>query len=224
MQPGDFVALTFSDDGAGIPEEIQARIFEPFFTTKDVGKGTGLGLATVYGIVKQNNGAIVVRSTPGKGTTFTIYLPRSAAPAETAKEPSAPETLVGKGTLLVVEDEPVVLRLVSRLLTRKGYTVLEANSPRIALQVSDQYPETIHLLLTDVIMPEMSGKDLAEQLLQRRRDLRVLFMSGYSADIMENQGHLPSGWQVLQKPIVEEKLVAHIRAALSKPVAASAGV
>jgi signal transduction histidine kinase len=222
VPPGDYVALTFRDTGAGIPEELQSRIFEPFFTTKEVGKGTGLGLATVYGIVKQNSGAIVVRSVPGQGATFTIYLPPPATLPAAKKKPSALASVSGTETILVVEDEPTVLRLVRRSLERRGFRVLEANSPNVALRLSDQYPSVIHLLLTDVIMPEMSGKDLAEQFLLRRPDIRVLFMSGYTSDVMQDQGHLPAGWYVLQKPIVEEVLVAHIRDALGKPAAASA--
>ncbi len=217
VPPGEYVAVSFRDDGAGMTNEIQARIFEPFFTTKDVGKGTGLGLATVYGIVKQNNGAIGVQSVPGQGTTFTILLPLSSEAAFAAAVAAQERITTGTETVLVVEDERNILLLVQRTLVAQGYKVLTAIRPRLALEVCAQYHEPIHLLLSDVIMPEMSGKELAERIQKFRPGIRVLFMSGYSAAIMEQHGQMPAGLHVLQKPFSTTALAQHIRAALDAP-------
>jgi PAS domain S-box-containing protein len=219
IPPGDYVVLTVRDDGAGMTPEIQSHIFEPFFTTKALGKGTGLGLAMVFGIVKQNNGAITVHSAPQQGTTFTIYLPRvrAAVPAAAGK----PEERIPTGTetILLVEDEKSVLELIKRTLAKQGYKVLAAATPQLALQTYAQYPDTIHLLLTDVIMPTMSGKELTERIQALRPDIRILFMSGYSADIIAQQGHLPEGLNLLQKPFSSAALAQRIRAALDTPPA-----
>jgi PAS domain S-box-containing protein len=217
VQPGDYLVLTIRDDGAGIPLELQGRIFEPFFTTKGLGRGTGLGLATVYGIVKQNHGAITVQSVLRQGTTFSIYLPRSAAVACAAEATAVERSPKGTETLLVVEDEVNILTMVQRLLTQQGYKVLSAPTPGEAVLLCEHYAEPLHLLLTDVIMPDMSGKELAERIQTLRPGIRVLYMSGYPADIMEEQGHLLAGLQVLQKPFSGVALAQRIRAALDAP-------
>ncbi len=216
VMPGDYVGMVIQDDGQGMSDDVLAHIFEPFFTTKDVGKGTGLGLATVYGIIKQNGGAITAKSAPGQGATFTLYLPRSKhAPGVTTKNTAA-QIPAGTETLLIVEDEESVLNLVQRKLSQLGYTVLVASSPAIALQRCKQYTEPIHLLLTDVIMPEMSGKLLAERVQKLRPGIRILYMSGYPADIMEQQGLLPAEVHVLPKPFTVVDLTNHVRAVLDK--------
>ena len=224
VTPGDYVVLSVSDDGVGMTPEVQARIFEPFFTTKGVGEGTGLGLATIYGIVKQNRGAIVVQSMPGHGTTFTIYLPRSKdaghGTADAAAEAPRP---TGTETVLVVEDQESVLLLVQRTLSRQGYDVLTAPTPRQALQLCERRPEPIHLLLTDVIMPDMGGMELADRIQALRPGIRVLFMSGYTDDIMQQQGHLPASRQVLQKPFTAATLAQQVRAVLDAPPAPPPG-
>jgi PAS domain S-box-containing protein len=217
MLPGDYVVLTISDDGKGMTPEIQARIFEPFFTTKGVGKGTGLGLATVYGIVSQNKGAITVQSEPGQGTTFTIYLPRSPDASHTVKEKVEMPKPTGTETVLLVEDEGRVLKLVQRILAQQGYNILQAHTPAEALKRVEQYAEPIHLLLTDVIMPGMSGLEMAERLQKLRPGMRVLYMSGYTADIMKQHGDLLEGFQVMQKPFTGAALAQCIRATLDAP-------
>ena len=215
VAPGDYVTLAISDDGVGMTQEIQSHIFEPFFTTKGVGKGTGLGLATVYGIVKQNNGSITVRSAPGQGTTFTLYLPRvAAAESSAATTKAAAHKPTGSETILLVEDEDSVLTLVTRTLEQQGYHVLTAATPQAALAICQSYKEKIHLLLTDVIMPVIGGKELADRVEALRPDIRVLFMSGYTADLMELHGHLPDGIRILQKPFTGATLAQRIRAAL----------
>ena len=214
VPPGDYVALTFRDDGAGMTANVQAHIFEPFFTTKGPGKGTGLGLAMVYGIVKQNKGAITVESAPGQGTRFTIYLPRAADTAQAATEETEARKPTGTETVLLVEDEEAVLDLAQRILVQQGYKVLTAATPRSALRLCAQTLEPIHLLLTDVIMPEMSGKELAACIQSLRPDIHILYMSGYTADIMEQQGYLSAGVQVLQKPFTTATLAQHVRATL----------
>jgi CheY-like chemotaxis protein len=217
--PGDFTALTFRDDGGGMPADVLAHIFEPFFTTKEVGKGTGLGLATVYGIVKQNNGAISAESEPGRGTTFTILLPRSQVATHDSGE--EPETRIPTGTetILLTEDEAGVLDLIQKTLTQQGYRVLTASTPRLALQICEVYPEPIDLLLTDVIMPIMSGKVLADRVRGLRPDIRVLFMSGYTAEAMQHTVRLPEDLHVLQKPFSRADLAQQVRNVLDSPPA-----
>ncbi|HVQ40521.1 MAG TPA: ATP-binding protein, partial [Pyrinomonadaceae bacterium] len=180
---GDYVMLAVSDSGCGMDAQTQARIYEPFFTTKEVGKGTGLGLATVYGIVKQSEGSIWVYSEVGRGTTFKIYLP--AVESTVAKVTAGlenPELLKGAETVLLVEDEEVVREMATEILRENGYHVIEAKHPQEALTMSKQYDGIIHLMLTDVVMPQMSGRDLAEQLTPLRPDMKVLYMSGYTDD------------------------------------------
>lgn len=199
--PGDYVLLAISDNGCGMDKDTLNQIFEPFFTTKTVGKGTGLGLATVYGIVKQNSGFINVYSEPDKGTTIKIYLARhSEAPLEVAEE--NPEDIpAGHGeSILVVEDEPSILKLAKRILADLGYTVLTAENPNQILQIATENPVKIDLLITDVVMPEMSGKDLSHQLKKLCPDLKTLFMSGYTADGIAHHGILEEGVNFIQKP------------------------
>lgn len=218
ITPGRYVMLVVSDDGCGMDKKIQAKIFEPFFTTKAIGKGTGLGLAMVYGIVKQNNGFIHVYSEPGVGTTFKVYLPGILEEATTAAEkllPIAPPT--GTETVLLVEDEHHLLDLAQRQLERLGYTVLTANTPTKALQVAAEFAGVIDLLLTDVVMPEMNGRELWEQLHSQRPAMKCLYMSGYTADIIARQGVLEKGVHFLQKPFMHAALAAKIRDTLTGP-------
>ena len=217
MPPGEYVRLTVRDDGMGMTPEIQAHIFEPFFTTKGVGKGTGLGLATVYGVVKQNHGTITVQSVPGQGTVFTIYLPRLVDAVPIATQNIAVQSPTSRETVLLVEDERRILELVQKILTQQGYTVLSANTPAEALRQCASYQEPIHLLLTDVIMPSMSGLDLAERLQKLWPDLHVLYMSGYTKDIMKQHGRLPENFSVLKKPFTSAVLAQRVHAALNAP-------
>jgi PAS domain S-box-containing protein len=215
VQPGPCVLITVSDSGCGMDEQTRLRAFEPFFTTKERGKGTGLGLSTVYGIVKQSGGSIWVTSEVGRGTTFLIYLPRTAAgeddaPAKGQSAPSAP----GAGTVLLVEDEDVVRSFARQVLTRQGYHVLAARDGSEALLLSDGYAGPIRLLLADVMMPKMSGTELAEILVQRRPAMRLLFMSGYSDSAMDESGIFAGGRALLHKPFKPDELAERVRQAL----------
>jgi PAS domain S-box-containing protein len=213
--PGNYVLLTVSDDGCGISPELHAQLFEPFFTTKEVGKGTGLGLSTVYGIVKQNRGYITVESEPGQGTTFKIYLPRHMAkenhlPEHAPVQPAAH----GHETILLVEDEPAILRMTTLMLERLGYVVLPAGRPGEAIHLAREHAGAIHLLITDVVMPEMNGRDLAKNLLSVYPDIKRLFMSGYTADVIAHQGVLDEGVHFIQKPFRKNELAEKVREAL----------
>ena len=214
--PGEYATLTVSDDGCGMDKETLAQIFEPFFTTKDIGKGTGLGLATVYGIVKQNNGFINAYSEPGHGTTFTIYLPRQEGKAGQAAETggSAESLMRGHETILLVEDDPSLLKLTARMLEKQGYTVLVASTPGEALRLADEYGDKIHLLMTDVVMPEMNGRDLAKNLMGLYPNLKLLFMSGYTADVIAHNGVLDEGVHFIQKPFSAQSLATKLREVL----------
>jgi PAS domain S-box-containing protein len=213
--PGEYVLLMLSDNGCGMDRETISHLFEPFFTTKEIGKGAGLGLATVYGIVKQNNGFVNVYSELGLGTTFKIYLPRHKAKDEKLPEPeeTAPVT-TGHETILLVEDEPMILEMTTVMLELQGYTVLPANSAGEAISLAREYADEIHLLLTDVVMPEMNGRDLARNLLPLYPHLKCLFMSGYTANVIAHHGVLDEGVQFLQKPFTMQDLAAKIRAVL----------
>jgi PAS domain S-box-containing protein len=210
--PGDFVLLTVSDNGCGMDKETLDNLFEPFFTTKEVGKGTGLGLATIYGIVKQNNGFINVYSEPGQGSTFKIYLPRFFADEDTnmtVPEKKAPAG--GTETILLVEDEPSILRMTRMMLERKGYTVLSAATPTAAIEKAKNHSGSIDLLMTDVVMPEMNGRDLSRQITDLYPDIRLLFMSGYTANVIAHQGVLDDGVAFIQKPFSMADITEKVR-------------
>jgi len=214
--PGRYVLLAVSDDGCGMDKDTLASLFEPFFTTKEVGKGTGLGLATVYGIVKQNGGFINVYSEPGKGTTFRIYLPRDESEQAVAgKAPASAKAFGGTETVLLVEDESALLTLATILLEELGYTVLAAATPNQGLRVAEQYAGKIHLLMTDVVMPEMNGRDLRKLLDVARPGIKCLFMSGYTANAIAHHGVLDEGVHFLQKPFSLQSLAVKLREALS---------
>lgn len=213
--PGEYAVLSVADTGAGIDPEALEHIFEPFYTTKDVGKGTGLGLSTVFGIVKQNDGFVEVRSSLNSGTVFRIYLPRCVAREAEPLAGAVPEQPPrGNETLLLVEDEPAILKLGAAILRRQGYTVLTAGAPSEAVEVFSAQPDAIRLVITDVVMPEMNGRELVEQLRGLRPDLSCLFMSGYTADAIAQHGVLDQGVRFLQKPFSVRELVDAVRQAL----------
>jgi CheY-like chemotaxis protein len=194
-----------------------SHVFEPFFTTKEVGQGTGLGLATVYGIVKQNEGTVYVYSEPGQGTTFRIYLPQyveekadAALPARTEKLPEGDETI------LLVEDERTVLHFGQLTLERLGYTVLAASAPEHAIRLARDHEGTIHLLLTDVVMPEMNGRELRDRLAPERPEMKCMFMSGYTAETIARRGILEDDVRLLEKPFTRLRLAEAVREALAE--------
>jgi PAS domain S-box-containing protein len=217
VRPGRYVLLAVSDDGCGMDEETRSHLFEPFFTTKGPERGTGLGLATVYGIVQQSGGHIDVRSEPGRGTTFEIYLPRSKAslPPEPAG-PDAGEVHAGSETILLVEDEAAVRALLGRALRGSGYTVLEAASGADALRLAEQHAGPIHLLVTDVVMPAMNGRQVAERLAELRPGVRALFVSGYTDDAVVRHGLGGEGPAFLQKPFTPDALARKVRELLDR--------
>jgi two-component system, cell cycle sensor histidine kinase and response regulator CckA len=210
------VALAVSDTGTGMDEQVLAHLFEPFFTTKEMGRGTGLGLATVYGIVRQSGGQIQVASRPDEGSTFTVYFPRAAAPARPAPASPPPEPAPGgTETVLVVEDEYAVRHLICRVLRGKGYRVLEAPNAEAALALAAESREAIDLLVTDLVMPGLGGAALAAQLVVHRRGLRVLFITGYAPAAVERQDELAVGSGLLEKPFSADQLARRVREVLA---------
>ena len=215
INPGPYVMLSVSDTGCGMDKETLSRVFEPFFTTKEKGKGTGLGLSTVYGIVKQSGGYVFAQSEVGHGTTFRIYLPRveeGAQPTDTVKPCSS--VMHGNETVLLVEDEESVRQLVRETLESRGYKVIEAENGEEALKISTTYTEPIHLLITDVVMPGISGRELAKQLSETHPQTRVLFLSGYTEDAIVHQGGFEPGTAFLQKPFTLQNLSRKVREVL----------
>ena len=217
VAPGGYVRLSVRDTGCGMNDDILAHLFEPFFTTKELGKGTGLGLATVYGIVRQNGGCIEVDSRPDRGAVFRIYLPgHEGSRLPEAAEGAALPVAGGSETILLVEDEPLILEMVTAMLAPLGFTVLAAATPAEALRLAREHTGTIDLLLTDVVMPEMNGRELAARLVEIRPGLRRLFMSGYTADVIASRGVLEEGVEFVQKPFTRKRLVARIRQVLDR--------
>jgi signal transduction histidine kinase/CheY-like chemotaxis protein len=220
VRPGQYVMLAVSDNGCGMDAMTQAHIFEPFFTTKEVGKGTGLGLATVYGIVKQSEGTIWLYSEVGRGTAFKIYLPCAEAfIKEVEVEADDFESLQGTETVLLVEDEDVVREMATEILRDSGYHVLEAKSGLEAMILERQHSGVIHLMLTDVVMPQISGRELAEQLTPLRREMKVLYMSGYTDDAIVHHGVLEEGTAFISKPFTPTALARKVREILDVDVA-----
>jgi CheY-like chemotaxis protein len=221
VQPGRYVCLAVTDTGQGMSEGTRARLFEPFFTTKEVGKGTGLGLSTIYGIVKQYGGDIWEYTEPGRGTTFKVYLPAAAG------TPDAPATaldrsiLRGSETILLVEDDTVLRELTGRLLQDLGYKVLAAASGEEAIRISSLHAGKVHLLLTDVVMPNVNGPDVSEWLKRLKRQTRVLYMSGYPAETVVQHGVLDPDASFLEKPFTPETLARKVREVLDATGAAS---
>jgi two-component system cell cycle sensor histidine kinase/response regulator CckA len=224
MTAGSYVLLSVSDTGHGMDEKTKAHIFEPFFTTKETGKGTGLGLATVYGVVKQSGGFIWVESAPGQGATFEIYLPvAKEALSEPEKASSVPTRAAGKETILVVEDETGVRELACEFLKASGYAVLEAGDGVEALQLVAEYKGQIHLVLTDVVMPRMSGRELENRMKHARPGVKVLLMSGYSEHFQAPERNSEGESEILQKPFSMSSLAARIREVLSGATVAQQG-
>jgi CheY-like chemotaxis protein len=210
--------LRVSDTGVGMDEETQTRIFEPFFTTKPRGEGTGLGLSTVYGIVTQSGGSIGVSSEPGHGTSFTVYFPCATEAERPAAPPPAAEGFDGTETILLAEDQPEVRAIASAVMRRHGYTVLEASDGEEALAIVRRRTEAIDLLLSDVVMPNMSGPELARLVQAERPRIRVLYASGYTDDAIVNHGVLDPGVAFLPKPFTPSALLRKIREMLDAPV------
>lgn len=215
FKPGDYIMIAVSDSGSGMGKETLNNIFDPFFSTKDIGQGTGLGLATVYGIVKQNNGFVNVYSEPGKGTTLKLYFPKhEISGIQEQKHEKTKKEIRGNETVLLVEDEEGILRMITAMLERLGYRVLPTSSPVEAVRIGESYPDEIQILMTDVVMPEMSGRDVAEKLLQSFPKLKCLFMSGYTANVIAHRGVLDEGLYFINKPFTKNDLSSKIREVL----------
>ncbi|MDQ2669662.1 MAG: response regulator [Gemmatimonadota bacterium] len=213
--PGEYVSITVTDTGTGMDASVLARAFEPFFTTKPVGNGTGLGLSTVYGIVKQSGGYVWAQSEPGAGTTFNVLLPRSTSAVTAVPAARAPAAgIEGNGTILVVEDEPLVRAMARRTLEELGYDVVDAPGGAAALELAMDLGDELRLVITDVVMPGMNGRDFAARLLERRPDLPVLFVSGHPSQFVVEQGLLERGQAFLQKPFLPDVLGAAVRSLL----------
>ena len=213
-KPGSYVLVTVSDTGGGMTPAVQERIFDPFFTTKEVGKGTGLGLSTVFGIVKQSGGSLQVYSEPGRGTSVKVYLPRidQAATIEPQDAPKAVRR--ASEVVLLVEDDDMVRHLVRDTLARQGYKLQDAATPLEAIKIAENFKGTIHLLITDVIMPQVSGTELALNLRQQRPDMKVLYISGYTDNAIVNAGLLQKEVAFLQKPFTPAVLVQKVQEVL----------
>jgi two-component system, cell cycle sensor histidine kinase and response regulator CckA len=223
IKPGRYILLSFTDTGCGMTKEIKTHIFEPFFTTKEAGKGTGLGLSTVYGIVKQSEGFVLVDSEVNKGTTFRIYLPEVELAAQPRSLESVPVLPRGSETVLLAEDEEPLRELTRGCLQRSGYTVLEAHDAKTAIQLADQHHGPIHLLLTDVVMPGISGRDLAEQLMPAHPEMKLLYMSGYTHDLISQHGVVEADVALLEKPFSIETLLTRVRGVLDSRLARAVG-
>jgi CheY-like chemotaxis protein len=218
ITPGRYVVLTVADTGCGMTDEVRAHIFEPFFTTKEVGRGTGLGLATVHGIIEQSGGFIEVESQPGEGTTFRVHLPRTDRPGGGGDSSSdGRATAQGTETVLLVEDDPAVRALAARVLRQSGYTILEAGGSREAIAAVEKYQGRIHLLVTDVVMPGLGGRPLAEMFQAEYSGLKVLYVSGYTDDAIVRHGILTDRVHFLQKPFTPAALTAKVRGVLDAP-------
>jgi two-component system cell cycle sensor histidine kinase/response regulator CckA len=222
VRPGPYVLLAITDSGTGMTPEVRARIFEPFFTTKEMGKGTGLGLATVYGMVKQAGGWIWVYSEPGRGTTFKIYLPRTDKPLSVVESPSVREVR-GNETIVLVEDQKEVRALAIKGLERFGYSVHGFGTAAEALSFCSEFPGDIHLVVTDVVMPDMNGRELASQISRLRPTARILFMSGYTTNVVVHHGVLDENVQFLQKPFTPDSLARKVREVLGNSADAQSG-
>ncbi len=219
LQRGSYVVLSMSDTGVGMDAETKSHIFEPFFTTKEKEKGTGLGLSMVYGIIEQSGGSIFVSSEPGHGTTFRIYLPRIEEPVAEADEGQAePESPRGSETVLVVEDDDMVRHLTCQVLRDHGYNLIEAANGGEALLASEKHQAQIPLMVTDMVMPQMSGRELAARLRHLRPEMRVLYMSGYTDDAVVHRGSLEPGMFFLQKPFTGRELARTVRRILDQQI------
>jgi CheY-like chemotaxis protein len=216
MIPGAYIIFSITDTGVGMTQEVREQIFDPFFTTKEKGKGTGLGLSTVYGIVKQSGGYIYAYSEPKKGTTFKIYLPRVFEPSEELKREAGEELPRGTETVLVVEDDGSVREVAVNILRMQGYKVLEATGGEEALIICEKEKNPIHLILTDILMPHMTGPQLIRQLKQVRQDLKVLYMTGYTDESVVHQGILEKGVKLIHKPFTIKKMARKVREVLDK--------
>ncbi|MBI4594565.1 MAG: response regulator [Candidatus Rokubacteria bacterium] len=215
VEPGSYVLLVVSDTGIGMDAETRSKIFEPFYTTKERGKGTGLGLATVYGIVKQSGGHVTVASEPGQGSSFRVYLPRTQEPAPTAEPvPGVERGARGAETILLAEDDDDVRRMARDILDEQGYRVLDARDSREAVSVAACFAGRIQLLLTDVVMPHGNGFQLAEELRRVRPEINVLFMSGYTGSMVLHRGGFEFGSAFIEKPFTVTALAAKVREAL----------
>lgn len=224
VRPGSYVVIEVADNGRGMDAETMLHLFEPFYTSKEVGKETGLGLSTVYGIIKQSGGDVAVESEPSGGTTFRIYLPRLHGAAEVAEQPveEIHGARGGSETILLAEDESGVRQLVREMLERLGYTILEAASGEEAIQIFTQHAQRIDLLLTDVIMPRMSGRELAQRLRAMRPRQKTLYMSGYTDEVLAQHRVLDANVFLLQKPFEPDALARKVRDVLDAPTARSA--
>ncbi len=222
IEGGPHVMLSVTDTGCGMAEELQSQIFEPFFSTKERGKGTGLGLSTVFGIIKQSKGGITVSSQPGRGTTFRVYLPRVMDALQESEPALSPApSLAGTETVLLVEDETAIRKAIREALQRSGYRILEAHTPGEALLISEQHTGLIHLMLTDVVMPRMSGPDLVERLEPWHPEMKVLYMSGHSEEDILEEEVLPPGAAFLRKPFAIQGLLEQVRQVLDTPRASA---